>query len=566
MDYLLKYEIATICIVHIIAIIISIIAFMIFYMKVNRDQSLKAFLVMQISMILWMVFKIFKTVAPTENLRWSFIVGYYACACILEISFLEFSYAYYKGNRIPKMVRKFIYILPIMQFLFVLTNPYHYLFYSSYDFWGDKFGPLFYVHMVLEYGFIIVGTVFCSFMFNKQFKSKNSLSKYLISAAIIIPLIMNLLYVSKVMHRFLFSLEMFVIFDITPIVFTWSTILFVYATFRHDFFNISPIMRHEIIHKLDTPIGVLNSTFDVIYINKKLKSTIGDNPYEKLNEIIKQYEIVSKLNNKEHEEEVIINNLHLLISIKTIPSIKETQHVLTARDITPYRSVEAELIEKQSDLVEANERLKNTIETLKETSKVGARNYIARELHDIIGHSLVVTIKLLEVSKLYQNKDRKMSIDALNNAINSIDIGVSDMKSISEKDSMKSSYNGGLLKKDLIKMLDYVRSVGMKTNFKFKGEFHKIDEKIFDISKKVCTELVTNALKHSNANEILVSVCIKNSSIDIMIIDDGIGCKELKKGNGLNGIEQRINLVGGSVYFNTSKSEGFMSKIIIPQI
>ncbi|QZY53710.1 histidine kinase N-terminal 7TM domain-containing protein [Crassaminicella profunda] len=565
MDLILKQEIATICIVHIIAIIISIIAFVILYMKANRDHALKSFLVLQISMIAWMVFKIFKTVSHTEMIRWSFIVAYYACTCILEVAFLEFGYAYYKGKPLPKKIRFFIYILPIVQFLFVLTNPYHYLFYKTYDFWGDSFGILFYIHTALEYLFILVGTYFCSKVFKEHFKNKNVFYKYLVVSAIVVPLILNFLYITKVIHSVIFSLGIFVIFDITPIVFTWASLIFVYATFKHDFFSLSPIMRHEIVHKLDTPIGILNSAFEVSYINERLETMISEEIENFAKEVFSE-DIKKELRKKDEiQKEIVFNNLILIITIKVIKSIKETQYALIIRDISPYKSIETKIINKQNDLNVANKKLEDTIKVLKETSKAGARNYVARELHDIIGHSLVVTIKLLEVAKLYFNKDKKLSIEALNNATLSIDTGIKDMNAISTKESLNNTYTGELLKKDLTKMMNHVKKVGVKTNLHFKGTLYIIDEKVFDIIKKVCTELVTNSLKHSQASEVFISVNIKKTSIDVLFVDNGIGSEQLVKGNGLTGIEDRLKLVGGEVQFNTSKGEGFMSKIVIKE-
>lgn len=558
MSYILKLEIQTICTVHIIAIIISIIGSMMLYIKTDRDDSVKAFLVMQTSIILWMVFKIFKTVAPTESLRWEFIILYYACVCILEVAFLEFAYGHYKGNRIPKKIRYILYAFPVIQIIMIAMNPSHHLFYKTFDFFGDTFGVLFYVHFIIEYAFIIAGSYYCVLTFRKEFKNKKLIYRYMVSSAIVFPMIMNLLYVSKVFHKFLRTFDHYVIFDVTPIVFTWSGLLFVYATFKHNFFNISPIMKHEIIHKLDTPIVVLDSAYDMIYKNEKLELMLKDIPEEDFIVFLNVY----RKGNYEREQEVTYNDRYFMMFLKTIASFKETEHILTIRDITNYRKIEQEINNEQHKLTNANDELREMIETLKDLSKVGARNYVARELHDIVGHSLVVTIKLLEVSNLYYESDKQMSLDALSDAISIIELGIGEMKAIKETDN--TSYSGDMLKKDLDKMLEHVEKVGIKTNLSFKGLYSKLDEQIYLMIKKICTELMTNALKHSKATELFISIQILHSEIDLLVIDNGIGHPKLVKGNGLTGIEERLKALEGRVRFNTSKGEGFISKIIIP--
>ncbi len=47
-------------------------------------------------------------------------------------------------------------------------------------------------------------------------------------------------------------------------------------------------------------------------------------------------------------------------------------------------------------------------------------------------------------------------------------------------------------------------------------------------------------------------------------MDNGIGCKKIKKGNGLKGVDNRLSLVGGKAKHNTSLNEGFSSNISIP--
>ncbi len=441
MKELLKLEIETIGIVHIVAIILAIIFFMMFYMKASKDDALKPFLVMQISTIAWMVFKVFKTVSPTVLSRWWFIVGYYSAACVLEVAFLEFGYAYYKKKPLSYKVRRFIYILPLVQVIAVVTNPYHMLFYSRYDFWGgDSFGGvLFYLHTSIEYAFIAVGFVYCYKMFRIRFKYKNKLYKYLISSAILIPLILNFLYITKVIHKVIATIGIPVVFDITPIVFTWSTLVFVYATFKHDFINLSPLMQHEIVHKLDTPICVLDSSFEVIYVNEKLNELFDGNGLDIMNSIMPTIDINSI--RKDQSQEVNIEDHVILLTKRSVYTIRETQYLLTLKNITDYREVESNLIDNKQLIDKSNKDLSRTIMTLKETSKYGARNFVARELHDIIGHSLVVAIKLLEVSRLYFTKNIELSKSALADVIPSLELGIEKMRTINSSDHYQQTYS-----------------------------------------------------------------------------------------------------------------------------
>jgi len=557
MKEVLKLEISILCTLHIVAIILAIVFLMIFYMKAKKDYSVQAFLVLQVSIIGWMVFKIFKTVSPTELSRWWFIVGYYFCTCVFEVAFLEFVYSSYRLKAMKKSIRYILYALAGIQFSWVVTNPYHHLFYSNYDFWGDSFGPLFYIHTAIEYGFIIVGFIYGCKIFKVRFAGKKTSYKLVIAAAIIIPLILNVLFITKVLHRIIFGLGIPVIFDITPLVFVFTIMVFVYASFNHTFIYISPIMKHEIVHKLDTPICVLDSSFEVIYINQILMEKLGDQAKIRIRQALEKINIEQASDKK---VELAIEELVFIIFIKKVNAFLETQYLLTFRDITDFKHIEGEILLEQDQLVRVNHELEKTIEELRATSKIGARNYVAREMHDIIGHSLVVCIKLLEVAKLYFKRDRKLSINALNDSVLSLETGIDTMNNISLKET---TYTGEGLEKDINKMLLQLNNTGIQVDMKFKGLYFNIEEKTYDIINRVILELLTNVLKHSAAKQVFIAIQVKKENINLLMMDNGKGVKDLRIGNGLAGIKERVRLIGGKVEFITSAGEGFMTKVTL---
>lgn len=559
MSDLLKLEIQTICIVHIVSIILAIVFFMMFYIKAHKDPALKWFLVMQISIIAWMVFKIFKTVSPVESSRWWFIVGYYFCTCIFEVAFLEFGYSYFKGKSLSNKIRRVIYIFPVFQFLVVATNPYHYLFYKTFDFWGDSFGPLFYVHTAIVYSFVAVGFVYGARRFRREYQDKKLYYKSLVAAAILLPLLINFLYISRILQKFIYALGIPIIFDVSPIAFTWAILAFVYATFRQDFFSLSPIMKHEIVHKLDTAVCILGSDYKIRYINEKVGTIFENNPGDTIQSFLNKKTMVQVERLKVISREVEIDGKCLSVYIRAVANITETRYLVTIKDITSYKLVESEIKAKQNELLSSNIELEKNIELLKETSKAGARSYVARELHDIIGHSLVVTIKLLEVSLLYIHKDKDLAIQSIEDAIESIGTGIASMEAITT--SSQEKYSGKQLETDIGKMLYSVKKLGITTAFKLKGIMYSIDKLVYDVLKRVCMEFVTNSLKHSGASEIFISISIKEDEIDLLMMDNGKGAKTLVKGNGLRGLEDRISLIGGQIHYNTQ--DGFMVNIRI---
>ncbi len=546
-----EVKVATIVLWNFVALIINIGALVIMHMKANKNITLKAFFVVQAGMIIWLVGKIFKTVSPTVELRWFFIVFYYLGICLLEVAFFEFAYIYLKEKKLDKKVKWIIYAIGFIQFVIVAINPLHYKFYSIFDFWGDEFGPLFYVHVVINYLFILTGMFMCSIKFKQQVKNKSKIEQNLIFMAILVPLVFNFIYITRMLEA-VFDYLNIQIFDTTPIVYTWSILIFVYATFKYEFFYVNPIMKHEVSKKLDNPVLVMDKRYTKVYANAEFENTMENAIKTIIDEIKKGKDTVIQLGDKYY--------YYCLNQHKSYGGIKS---IVCFTDITMYEKAKEEVNKENKELALSNTKLENQIEMLKQTSQVGARNYMARELHDILGHSLVVTIKLLEVSRLYYKTNRQRAMESLDNAVKSIQKGFEGMKTIQDKDNALI-YNTTALEKELKSMLTIVAVSGIEVNFYLRGTKMLLDETIYDTLKKIVTELVTNTLKHAKATQMLVSITIADKRLTLRTMDNGKGNPCLTKGNGLTGIDGRVALVGGSAKYTTAPEEGFVSNICIP--
>lgn len=554
MEYGADVKVATIVLWNFMALIVNIVAFVTIYMKANKNSSLKAFFIVHLSMIIWIIGKILKTVSPTVELRWFFIVFYYFGICLLEVSFLDFAYIYYKGKPMNKKIRIPMYLIGVMQFIIIATNPLHHKFYSVYGFWGDEFGIFFYIYIVINYLFIITGMVFCSIKFRRQISDKTKLEKNIISLAILVPLVFNFIYITRTLETLFIYLGV-QIFDITPLIYTWSILVFVYATFKYEFFDLTPIMKHEVAKELDNPVLIVNNKFDVLYTNTQFKK-IFNTTNEINNKLILNQDNTSN-------RSLNYNGSYYTYFINKHSGLGGDKFIICFTNVTSYNLAKTGLDVENKELAVSNAKLENQIDMLKQASHVSARNYIARELHDILGYSLVVTIKLLEVSKMFYKENKDRAYDSLEKADNAVKYGFENMKNVTNKNS-NVIFNTTVLEKEIKSILKVISISGVNVNFFMRGKRIIIDEKTYDTIKKVITELLTNTLKHAKATKILLSINTRNEQIEICIMDNGIGAKKLIKGNGLKGIDARLVLVRGKARYTSQNNEGFVVNITIP--
>ncbi len=563
MSEVLKVEIAVICISHIVMAIIFLAILSYLYVKVKWDFITRTFFLMQLSIIGWIVFKIGKTVSYNVTLRWTFVVLYYACICSFEVFFLEAFYSHYKKKRFSLRIKRFFWSISLCQFLIVLTNPWHYLFYSYFNFFDDAFGVLFYVHSIIEYVFIFVGLFYAFQSLRRELRHKNWSYNVVVIVLIVFPLVLNGMYITRTWSHWVRSMGIDFWFDITPLAFLTVTTVFLYVILREQFLTISPIMRHEVVDNLDTSIVISASNHKIVFMNKKVKGLFGGKSIAVLEQGLKEhFHLVKQRSGGDVLQNTIrIANYDFIVSSIVVTSFKSVRVITTLNNITEYKNSAEELMAEEKQYEFANQELRDLIDCLKEQSMVGARKYVGRELHDVIGHSLVVVIKLLEVCKIYIGKDNELAEKSLADSIDTIDVGIATMENIS---SEVRDYKGYELKKDLEGTLRKLGDTNIITHLNFKGEYYTVGVQIYDAVSRICTELVTNSLKHSECREILVSVVIGSEQLSLLVMDNGDGCDNIVYGNGLKGIAERVGALNGVLETKSEIDEGFTAKVSIP--
>ena len=85
---------------------------------------------------------------------------------------------------------------------------------------------------------------------------------------------------------------------------------------------------------------------------------------------------------------------------------------------------------------------------------------------------------------------------------------------------------------------------------------------------RIIQELVTNSIKHANANSINVELSYRNNGVQLSVEDDGRGfdLKQIKNdGIGISNVKHRVAFLDGEVDFSSS-GEGTSVSVFINEI
>jgi signal transduction histidine kinase len=75
---------------------------------------------------------------------------------------------------------------------------------------------------------------------------------------------------------------------------------------------------------------------------------------------------------------------------------------------------------------------------------------------------------------------------------------------------------------------------------------------------------LTNAAKHSHANEVQVAASCDGGTLFLEIADDGIGGAGGGGGSGLRGLADRVEAIGGQLTISSSPGRGTTVRAEIP--
>lgn len=197
------------------------------------------------------------------------------------------------------------------------------------------------------------------------------------------------------------------------------------------------------------------------------------------------------------------------------------------------------------------------------------RKRIAAELHDSLGHDLLITKnKLLLTAK---NPDANESIlNDVNEVTEIISGAIQNVREISYSLHPYQIERLGFTKA----IASIIERVNKNTNIRIYSSLDDADKMLppeIEINLyRIVQEIMNNIVKHSGATEALLNMNKSDKNISIFISDNGKGFdvdtimnKKSGSGFGLKGMLERVKLIGGTLELNSSPRNGTEIKLTV---
>jgi two-component system sensor histidine kinase DesK len=186
-----------------------------------------------------------------------------------------------------------------------------------------------------------------------------------------------------------------------------------------------------------------------------------------------------------------------------------------------------------------NRKLRKANEEIEHLAKVAERERIARDLHDVLGHTLsVITLKSELAGKL-MDRDPQRAAQEIHEVEEISRQALSDVR-----DAIRGYRSQGLLA-ELARAKSTLETAGLTVECDAAASVNipAMQESILSLAVR---EAVTNIVRHAHARTCRMRLEQQNGSCRLQISDDGRGWNG-NEGNGLRGMRERVEMVGGTL-------------------
>lgn len=205
------------------------------------------------------------------------------------------------------------------------------------------------------------------------------------------------------------------------------------------------------------------------------------------------------------------------------------------------------------------------------------RSRIAREMHDIVAHSLSVMIAQADGGRYAAAADPEAAARTLGTVSETGRAALADMRRLlgvlrdDPGDERGSAGASALTPQpaagDITSLVEQVRSSGMRVSLVRMGIARTLPPGTGLTLYRICQEALTNILKHAGPDpSVTVLVTWERSAVKVEIDDDGRGASAESDGagQGLLGMRERAAMFGGTVTSGPRPGGGFRVMLDLP--
>ena len=201
---------------------------------------------------------------------------------------------------------------------------------------------------------------------------------------------------------------------------------------------------------------------------------------------------------------------------------------------------------------EADSRLRLAQEEVERLAKLAERERIARDLHDVLGHTLSVVVLKSELAQKLMSRDPARAAQEI------AEIERISRQGLAEVREAITGYRSSGLAAEIEHVRDTLTTAGIDTTIEARPiTLAPAQETALSLALR---EAVTNVIRHAAATRCHIKFYAQDGSALMEVQDDGRG-GDAPFGNGLTGMRERIDALGGVLMRETERGTRLLIRL-----
>lgn len=207
------------------------------------------------------------------------------------------------------------------------------------------------------------------------------------------------------------------------------------------------------------------------------------------------------------------------------------------------------------------------------------RAHIARELHDVVTHTVAVMVVQASAADAVWDRDLQQARASLRAVEESGRAAMADLRGM--LGAMRADDSAGARQApagvdQLSALVDQIRTTGLSASLTVSGPARDVAPAIGLSLLRIAQESVTNALRHAEASNIAIDLAVDDKQVQLSVTDDGVGCDTSRLrpdsldalrlgGRGLIGMRERATAIGGTLDVGPGTDGGTIVTVRAPR-
>jgi len=246
--------------------------------------------------------------------------------------------------------------------------------------------------------------------------------------------------------------------------------------------------------------------------------------------------------------------------------------VVMARGILLEKASRVQAEELLAEVERAHQQLQAYAERVAELATTEERNRVARDIHDGLGHALTAITIQLEKALVYYDKYPQEAMQAISDAKHVAKDALQDVRSSVR--ALRAEQEPFACIQEITLLVAQLRETALAVDFEVTGSEERFSNLALLTLYRIAQEGFTNVQKHAQANHVEVALHFTEEEARLSIRDNGRGFDaerrlQLKAVSqeryGLRGIQERIELVGGTFHLESHAGRGTQLLVTVPR-